>query len=76
MSTLLQFAAVTILGLVTAWLVGMWNGLFQNSDVAFVGWIAGCLAIGFLVDRWQARRRRDMPGSQERGSQSGRLPPS
>ena len=49
MSTLLQFAAVTILGLVTAWLVGMWNGLFQNSDVAFVGWIAGCLAIGFLV---------------------------
>lgn len=67
MSTFLQFVAVTVLGLVAAWLLRHWMGLFDSSNVAIVFWVSLCLAYGFIYDRRQKRRRlRDMPGSPRR----------
>jgi len=65
MSPFLQFVAITALGLVTTWIVHLWFGLLENRHIAFAIWIAVCLAYGFIYDRWQARKRRDM--------QAGRL---
>ena len=65
MSPFLQFVAVTVLGLVTAWLVHLWIGLFENSNTAFFLGFALLLAYGFIYDRWQAKKRRD--------TQAGRL---
>lgn len=58
MRTVLQFAAVTALGLVVSWFAALWFGLFENSDAAFFVGMAGLLAIGYLVDRRTARRQR------------------
>lgn len=67
MSPLLQFVAVTALGLVTTWLVHRWFGLFDNSNAAFFIGAAFLIAYGFIYDRWQDRKRRqDRPGLPER----------
>lgn len=58
MTTFLQFVAVTALGLFTAWLVHQYFGAFGNNWTSFgVGFVM-LLAIGLIVDRRRARKRR------------------
>ena len=55
---MLQFLAVTALGLIATWLVHLWVGLFDNIYVAAAIWIPACCLYGFIYDRRQARLRR------------------
>jgi hypothetical protein len=66
MTTFLQFLAVTVLGLVSAWLVKSYFGLLGNTWPSFALLAALCWLYGFIYDRHQKRKRLpDMPGSQE-----------
>jgi putative flippase GtrA len=58
MGDLLKFAAVVALGLAVAWTVRQFYGLFDNVYIAAAIWIPAMLAIGFIVDRRDSRRRQ------------------
>lgn len=64
MSPFLQFAAVTVLGLVVAALAHLWFGLFDNSNTAFFVGFGLMLAYGFIYDRSKAKRRQDKQAGQ------------
>jgi heme O synthase-like polyprenyltransferase len=67
MTTFLQFVAVTVLGLISAWIVRQYFGAVgQNWTTTAIGF-AALLGYAFIFDRWQKRsRHRDTPGSRER----------
>jgi hypothetical protein len=48
---MLQFAAVTLLGLVVAYLAKSWVSWYGDFYTAAGIWIAACLVIAFIYDR-------------------------
>lgn len=55
---LIQFLAITALGLFVSWLFHLWIGLFDNLYVAAAIWGAACICYAIIYDRRQARLRR------------------
>ncbi len=60
----LQFLYVTALGLLVAWGVHKWLGLFDNYYLGGAILAAMMVAYAVIYDRRQAKRQRDMPDSQ------------
>jgi len=67
MTAVVQFLAVTALGLVVSWALHQWVGLFDNKWMAFALWFAVLITYGYLYDRHTARRHRRMQDWQQRG---------
>lgn len=63
MTAILQFIAVTALGLAVAWGVSGYYGLVGKNWTTALAGFAALLTVGFIYDRWQAKKRRDTPGS-------------
>jgi L-asparagine transporter-like permease len=55
---ILQFIAVTVLGLLVAWLVGTYFGAVGKNWTTTGIALAALFSIGFIVDRMQAKKRQ------------------